>query len=255
MNKWTWAGALTLSLLAQPGLAQSQCSNLSKHIVDTDLRFSLTHSQIPGELAVSSHKLRVSGKHYKLESVSQAKGFIALLYSGQLTQKSEGVVERHGGLAPIYYAEQRGKKPLAETVVDAQTKTVLFKRNGESAPAEEGLQDRLSMIYHLSSLLRCNGEANIGDTLDLRVMSTGRLGTETFTAKTRDAVTLSLGEGARMVKTVMYESTPKDANDEVVRIWFGKDMNWQPVKIQIQDPDGKSLTQTLIGEGKLPEQS
>ncbi|HEX4844413.1 MAG TPA: DUF3108 domain-containing protein [Limnobacter sp.] len=246
------AACLPWMLLA-PALADGgrlTCNGLSKHIVDMDLQYSLTHNQIPGQLAVSHHKLRVAGNHYKLESVSQAKGLLALVYSGQLTQKSEGLVDSKQGFAPLYYSEQRGKKPLAETTIDVKTGQVMFRKNGENAPFETGLQDRLSMIYQIAARLQCKADFKAGDTVPMRVMSTGRVGTELWAFKTEESITIDLGQGDRAVSAWLFESKPEDARDEVVRIWYAKDLAWKPVKIQIQDADGKSLTQTLMGQGK-----
>ncbi|HEX4919001.1 MAG TPA: DUF3108 domain-containing protein [Limnobacter sp.] len=229
------------------------CNGLAKHIADLDLRYSLTHNQIPGQLAVSHHKLRVAGNQYKLESVSQAKGLLALVYSGQLTQKSEGLVDSKHGFSPLYYAEQRGKKPLAETTIDVKSSQVVFRKNGESAPFEIGLQDRLSMIYQIAARLQCKADFKAGETVPMRVMSTGRVGTESWTFKTEETVTIDLGQGDRSLSAWLFESKPEDAQDEVVRIWYARELAWKPVKIQIQDADGKSLTQTLIGTGKQPQ--
>ncbi|HEX4880293.1 MAG TPA: DUF3108 domain-containing protein [Limnobacter sp.] len=239
-----------LLIPALAGASNLSCPGLAKHITDVDLQFSLTHNQIPGQLAVSHHKLRVAGNHYKLESVSQAKGLLALVYSGQLTQKSEGLLDSRHGFAPLYYAEQRGKKPLAEATIDVKTKQVLFRKNGETAVFEAGLQDRLSMIYQLSARLQCKADFQPGDVVPMRVMSTGRVGTETWTFKSAETMTVDLGQGERSLTVWLFESRPEDDKDEVVRIWYAKDLGWKPAKIQIQDADGKSLTQTLIGSGK-----
>ena len=51
------------------------------------------------------------------------------------------------------------------------------------------------------------------------------------------------------MSTLQFETKPEDAGDEIVRIWYAKDLNWQPAKIEIQDADGKALIQTLIGVG------
>lgn len=244
-----WAALLPVATVAHAN--GWQCKSMGRNIADLDLRYALTHSQIPGQLATSHHKLRVAGRHYKLESVSQAQGLLALVYSGQLTQKSEGLIDGQLGFAPLYYAEQRGKKPVAETTIDLGNKQVLFRKNSSSAPMEAGLQDRLSMIYQLSARLQCNSKIDLGQALPMRVMSTGRLSTETWTLKAHETVALNLGEGERTVKTWQFESAPEDAQDEVVRIWYAEDLDWKPVKIQIQDADGKSLTQTLIGLGPL----
>lgn len=238
-----------LTLSSNAWAANVTCKGMGKKVFDSDLQFSVTHSQIPGELAVSTHKLRVAGTQYKLESTSQAKGLLALLYSGQLTQKSEGLLDAQTGLTPLYYAEQRGKKPVAESMLNAETQRVQFKRNGESAPYEKGLQDRLSMIYQIAARLRCDNNLKMGDTLPLRVMSTGRLNSEVFTVQATGDMRLNLGKGDRRVSTLAFETTPETTGDEIVRIWYSKDLNWQPVKIQIQDHDGKTLTQTLIAAG------
>ena len=248
--KFAACAGFAIAMLPGAHAADMACKGIAKHVIDTDLQFSLTHSQIPGELAVSKHTLRVAGTQYKLESVSQAKGFVAMLYSGQLTQKSEGLVDAQTGLAPLYYAEQRGKKPVAETMLNADTQQVLFKRNGNSAPFEKGLQDRISMIYQISARLRCNSDLKAGDTLAMRVMSTGRVGNEVFTVLKAEDVTLNLGKGDRRVDTLLLETKPEEQGDEIVRIWYSKDLAWQPVKIEIKDNEGKSLTQTLIGLGK-----
>lgn len=257
MNKFRKT-ALNLSAFALLGLstlngaaaAETTCRGMGKHVIDSDLRFSLTHNQIPGELAVSTHKLRVAGSQYQLESTSQAKGFLALLYSGQLTQKSEGLVDAQLGITPLYYSEQRGKKPVAESMLNAQTQQVLFKKNGESAPYEKGMQDRISMVYQIAARLRCNAELKTGASLSMRVMSTGRVSNEVFILKKPEELTLDLGQGGRKVNALQFESKPEKADDEIVRIWYAKDMNWQPVKIEIQDAEGKTLIQTLISMGK-----
>jgi hypothetical protein len=250
MLKFAACTGLVIAMMPGAQAADMACKGIAKHVMDTDLQFSLTHSQIPGELAVSKHTLRVAGTQYKLESVSQAKGFVALLYSGQLTQKSEGLVDAQTGMAPLYYAEQRGKKPVAETMLNAESQQVLFKRNGNSAPFEKGLQDRISMIYQISARLRCNSDLKVGDKLAMRVMSTGRVGNEVFTVLKAEDVTLNLGQGDRRVNTLLLETKPEEAGDEIVRIWYSKDLAWQPVKIEIQDDEGKRLTQTLIALGK-----
>ncbi|PZO27034.1 MAG: hypothetical protein DCE88_11150 [Betaproteobacteria bacterium] len=97
--------------------------------------------------------------------------------------------------------------------------------------------------------MRCNADLKTGETLPMRVMSTGRVGNEVFVLKKTEDLTLDLGKGERRVSTLQFETKPEDAGDEVVRIWYAKDLNWQPAKIEIQDADGKALTQTLIGTG------
>jgi hypothetical protein len=228
------------------------CKDIGANIMNSELQFSLRHNQIPGELAISTYKLRIIDGQYRLEVSSQAKGLLALLYSGQLTQKSEGRVDSKFGLTPLYYAEQRGKKPISEVILDVEAQKVFFKRSGESVVYEKGLQDRISMIYQLAARLRCNNNFKIGDSFTMRVISTGRVANEVFTVRSvDDEVILNFGqEGDRRVSSMQFEIKPEKLGDEIVRLWFAKEFNWQPVKIQIQDMDGKSLSQTLMSVGK-----
>lgn len=105
------------------------------------------------------------------------------------------------------------------------------------------------MIYQISARLRCNSNMKTGDTLPMRVMGTGRVANEEFVLMKSEDLTLDLGKGERRVSTLQFESKPEEAGDEIVRIWYAKDLNWQPVKIEIRDADGKALTQTLIDAG------
>ena len=225
----------------------TECSTMGKMIVSTNLRFSLSHSQVPGQLAISQHRLKVAGSHYTLESVSEAKGLMALMFSGQLIQKSEGLIDAKVGFVPLYYAEKRGKRPLTETLVSTESQEVIFKKNESKAPLERGLQDRMSMIYQISALLRCSNTLKKGDTLALKVMGTGRVAQETFSVLSGEALTINMGKGEQTMPVLEFESKPEHADDEIVRVWFAKSLNWLPVKIQLSDKEGKSMTQTLIG--------
>lgn len=253
MRRLVQSFCLGAALVAASTNAQANglaCNGISREIKDTDLRFALSHSQIPGQLAVTTHTLRVEGRHYKLESSSKAQGLLALLYSGQLTQRSEGLIDPRLGLTPLYYAEKRGKRPLQETAVRPDEQQVLFKKDGTVAEYETGLQDRLSMIYQISARLRCNPKLDAGQALPVRVMTTGRLGTEPFVVKGSETLELSIDGKNQKVNALQLETTPEFEGDDIVRVWFAQSLSWLPVQIQIQDKEGKSMTQTLIGQGK-----
>jgi hypothetical protein len=238
------------SLVCTQALAgpQHECSAWKKQIEDSNLQFSLTHSQVPGQLAITKHHLKITGNQYQLDSVSEAKGVLALMFSGQLIQKSEGKIDNKEGFVPLYYAEKRGKKPLTETTVNMEARQITFKKNDTKAPLEQGLQDRLSVIYQISALLRCNPDLKKGDALPVRLMGTGRLSTETFRVlSTTTTLNLNHGQGEHAVQTIELESKPEDAEDDTIRVAFAKQLNWVPVKIQVTDRKGQSVTQTLVG--------
>lgn len=235
--------------LALPAHAEPVCPNPGKQIEPSHLRFSLTHSQVPGQLAITEHVLNVQGDQYKLSSVSQAKGMLAVMFSGQLLQNSEGVIDPKVGLVPRMYSEKRGKKPVAEVVVDNQ-QTITFRKNNTTAPFSPGLQDRLSMVYQLSALLKCSASTpKTGEVWPLKVMSTGRVTPEQFVMKGTEELTLNLPQGNKKVTAIQFETKPENADDDLIRVWYAKSMGWVPVRIQVAEQDGKSITQTLVGTG------
>lgn len=251
MKRILKTGSISLLMLSALQLTHAgelkTCRNIADSLTSSTARYSLTYSQIPGQIAITTHEFVVSGNQYKLSSTSKATGFLAMLYSGTLNQKSEGVIEPGIGLAPIYYSEQRGKKAVQETVIDTEHKQVIFKKNGEKVDLEDRLQDRLSMIYEMSALLRCKGKVDKGDVMKMRVMTTGALDTEPFTFKKSESLTLNLDKGAKTVKAYLFELTPQEADDDIVRLWFSPDLNWTAVQIQVEDHKGTQLTQTLVG--------
>lgn len=228
-----------------PALANTQLSSCSSPdaLRSQTLTFALYHSQLPGQLATTEHSVRVSGKQFRIDSVSQAEGLLALFYSGELKQHSEGTIDRKTGFEPAYYSEKRGKKPLRETVVNSERKTVEFKKNGETADWIRGAQDRLSMVYQISNLLQCNKAQNDPFEIALPVMTTGRLEIETFKSEGLDEI--QIGNDQRKVQALRLTNTPKQG-DDTIRIWFDHEHMHRPVQIQVIEPDGKNVTQKLL---------
>ena len=210
------------------------------------LGFGLFHSQVPGRLAVTTHEMRVNGNQYKLDSVSEAKGLLALMHAGQLTQHSEGWVVEKKGLEPNLYTEKRGKKPVREVEMDVQAKQVLFKKNGEKAAYVTGLQDRLSLVYQLSGIWSCGNSDAVGHFTRLPVSSTGKIEMETFTADAVEELELELNGKESVQKAVRLSNKPKDKEDDVIRVWLAPGLAWMPVQIQVEDPKGTSMTQSLL---------
>lgn len=223
------------------------CNNMEAHLKNQTLTFALTHSQVPGRLAVTTHELKISGGQYKLDAVSEAKGLLALMHAGQLTQHSEGTVSSKMGLEPLFYSEKRGKKPAKEVAVDLNAKQVTFRKNGEKAPYVAGLQDRLSLAYQLAAIAGCAGqEASTGQLVRLPVSSTGKIDMEVFTAEAWEELSLELGGKTGPVKALRLANKPKDKEDDVIRVWLSPELAWTPVQIQVEDPKGTSMTQSLL---------
>lgn len=242
-------GTLTLAsgvLLSNQALANTQqlsyCSS-PDGLKSQTLTFALYHSQLPGQLATTEHSVRVSGSQFRIDSVSQAQGLLALFYSGELKQHSEGSVNKKTGFEPAYYSEARGKKPIKETVVNSESDLVEFRKNGESAQWVKGTQDRLSMIYQISNLLVCNQKIKDPFEIVLPIMTTGRLESETFKSEGLEEV--EIGQNPKKIQALRLSNSPKQG-DDTIRIWFDPNNQYLPVQIQVEESDGKSVTQRLL---------
>lgn len=243
------AGGVAPSAWAQKEL--KTCNNMDTFLKSQTLTFALSHSQVPGRLAVTTHELKVSGGQYKLDAVSEAKGLLALMHSGQLTQHSEGSISSKQGLEPVFYSEKRGKKPAREVAIDVGAKQVTFRKSGDKAPYVAGLQDRLSLAYQLAAIAGCAGqEANTGAFVRLPVSSTGKIDTEVFTAEAWDELSLELSGKTVLVKALRMANKPKDGEDDVIRVWLAPEPSWTPVQIQVEDPKGTAMTQSLLSTSR-----
>lgn len=245
------SAALLLGLLnfAVAPQAQAQtlikpCKDIESLMTSGEHRFALYHSQFPGQLAITTHDVRVSGRHFKIDSSSTAQGLLALFYSGELVQHSEGLVDDGQGFAPIFYSEKRGKRALKETVVDAESKTILFKERDERADWVRGTQDRLSLIYQMSALLQCQGSSlQEGQVIQVPVMSTSKLEVDEFTVRGLKETELH-DNGPAKFKLWVIEQTDKD--DKLLKLWFDPARKFLPVQIELKDDEGKVVTQRRL---------
>lgn len=222
------------------------CAAPEVYSKNRNLSFGLTYSQVPGRLAITRHDIKVEGNTYKMSAVSEAKGLLALVHAGQLNQSSEGLLIEGKGYAPQQYNEKRGKKPPREVVVEAVTKQVQFKRNGESAPYVQGLQDRLSLAYQLAAIWACNGIESTGVSAKVPVMSTGKIDFEVFSAEAVEEVMIEQAGKDKAVRAIRLTNKPKDKEDDFIRIWLAPSMGWTPIQIQVEDHKNTKMTQTLI---------
>lgn len=232
---------LPLTAVAAQGPLKT-CPATSESLASKNLEFALFHSQFPGKLATTVHKFRVSGKHYKIDSLSTAEGLLALFYSGNLTQRSEGLVNAGQGLEPMYYSEKRGEKPLTETVVNSETGMIEFRRNNEKAEWLKKTQDRLSLIYQIPAILTCNEPVLPGARIEFSVMTTGHLNEERFILQGTEE--LETGLSAKKISALKFSNTPPSGDDRI-SLWFDANNQFLPVQIQVEDPKGKRVTQII----------
>lgn len=138
-------------------------AQLARDYADTlplefQLRFRV-HGGVQGgeggfELGSVTHIWKRQGARYSIVSVTQATGLMALLYSGLLSQTTEGEITTTG-LRPGSYWESRnkpGKKPRIARF-DWTLNQVSFGEGRAPGELKPGAQDMLSVVYQVALTL------------------------------------------------------------------------------------------------------
>ncbi len=234
------APTTTWAELTQTQSSVIQCINLEQFYSNQTLSFALFHSSIPGQLATTTHQFTLTEGGYAVSSSSEAKGLLTLFYSGQLTQSSEGKILPQQGLSPKVYREQRGNRPTQTSEVNHEKHNVFFSRTGQTTAWVSNAQDRLSLIYQLSALLKCLSPMGIPRLLSIPIITTSQLEYENFQL---NQASLLLQTTNQTLQTWVL-SNQGSTKDEIIRLWFDR-TSFRPLQIQIEDSQGKQLTQVL----------
>ncbi|GAA4403279.1 hypothetical protein GCM10023089_07400 [Quisquiliibacterium transsilvanicum] len=193
------------------------------------------------KVAVLDYEIAHDGGRYRIDSKGRAEGLAALVYSGVLTQESEGRLTSRG-LEPMRYREQRGKRPERWAQLDRRAHEVRFSSH-PPAPLVDGVQDRLSVLVQLGLLARAQPERfAAGRVVALPELGSRRI--EDARYASRGQAMLATPSGSR--RTLHLERiAPRDADDARVDVWLGYDLDMLPVRLRFTDPDGRVLDQLL----------
>lgn len=191
------------------------------------------------QVASLDYSITHDGRRYRLRSEGRAEGLTALLYSGVLTQSSEGRLSA-AGLEPERYAEQRGRRPERWASVDRAAGRVSFS-GGESLPMVAGVQDRLSVLVQIGLIARASpARVEAGSALELPEL--GSRSIERARYESRGEVTLTTARGP--IRALHLERVaPRRAEDPRVEVWLGYDRGMLPVRIRLTDVGGRVLDQ------------
>lgn len=188
-------------------------------------------------LANMTHTLTIREGHFDLSSRGEAVGLLALMYSGQLTQHSTGVVDAQG-FATRLYTEQRGKKPETRATVDTADRNVLFSNGNSTRLQSISIQDRLSVIYQVGLLLR--SQPDLSDINGLPVLTSSsfenwhlvKVGTE------------RLRIGDNQVVATHFRRVQQEGSDKTgIELWYDTGPEAWPLQIRLTDRKGMVMTQ------------
>ncbi len=226
-----------------PALSSPASSSLPPLPAPESRRFevSIGDFDLGARVAEITYRMTHGEGGYRIETVAQASGLVALVYSGQLTQTSEGRVGPTG-LMPEHYTEKRGRRPERSVRFDRAAAVMIGNGDPPTVPLPAGTQDRLSLAYQLGLIVRAEPRmAREGQRLSLPLASMKMIETVTITCA-GDAGLRIRGE---RLKALKYEiRNPRHADDRI-DIWLSPDQSMLPVRIRFAEGEGKVIDQVL----------
>lgn len=206
-------------------------------------RFGVYYGEYERRLRVASldFSIEIDPQGYVIASAGRAEGVVAMVWSGVLSQRSEGALTP-AGLVPRRYWERRGKRPERWAEIDARRREVAFS-GSEPVPLVDGLQDRLSVLVQLGLMARANPDRfAAGREIEIPELHSRRIERSRYLS--RGAVSLkAAGSGRRALH--LERTGPYDADDARIDLWLGYDLQLLPIRLRLSDPDGRVLDQLL----------
>ena len=190
-------------------------------------------------VAEASYRLSHVDGRYRLETTAQATGLIALVYSGQLMQVSEGRVGA-GGLMPESYREKRGRRPERAIRFDWQAGKMIGIGNPADVPLPAGTQDRLSLAYQLGLLVRQDSR---------RAQAGARFEVPLAAMRSIDRVTVTSGGPSSLringmqVPAVKFEIRGERHQEDRIDVWLSPEQSMLPLRIRFLDDGSRIIDQ------------
>lgn len=186
-------------------------------------------------------ELEVTPPLYRVRSLGEAEGLIALFYSGTLTQESRGRLGPRG-LLPEQYLETRGARRQRIVRFDSQA-AQLQPADAPAVVLPEGTQDRLSVLYQLGLMAKAQpGRFVAGATIDIPVASFREVRVERFEVVGDEVLIVN----DRSWRTLHLKRPLIQAGrDPSIQVWLGYDAALQPIRIRLEDARGQVLDQVI----------
>ena len=175
---------------------------------------------------------------YRIESVSQAVGLVAMIKPETIRTTSEGTVTAKG-LRPLVYTQERKLDTERNARADfdwAANRITLTDRAGKrTVPLPAGTQDRLSAMYQFM-FAPLKGDA----TLDFHMTNGSKVDIYNYRITAGQSMTVPLG-----AFKALYVASPPKTGESRTEIWLATEHANFPYMMVITDPDGDKLTQVL----------
>lgn len=227
--------AFALALLPPAEQASAECGDAAAWPPPFRLVFEATATRsllwITGE---SDLVLTRDGDGYVLVSETNAAGFY------HARQSSRGLVAA-GGLVPVEYTEQRGRRPQETATFDWRARRVRFSAAAQFAETRPRMQDRLSLLLELGRLAKLQPAASFAE-----VPVAGVRHASVYRFERRGTETLELPAGRfDAVKLERPADAPGNDRHDRLEVWLAPALCWLPVRVRYADERGMTIDQQL----------
>ena len=174
----------------------------------------------------------IKNNNYTITSIGEASGLVSLFVPGKHVQVSQGKVTREGLKPESFWIERGQKADKRDSVQFDWSQQILTYplRNRESVSLPDKAQDFLSFLYQFSFVPpHANQEVFVTDGRKLDRYTYDLIGEENLETPLGLVATLHLA--ARKEGRIAAE------------LWLAKEYELLPVKIQLVDKKGDTLTQ------------
>ncbi len=220
---------LLLCVIVQPLQAATAPSRL-------DIAYDVLKGSM--RIAAMTETFVRTGDHYRIESVSEAKGLLALFKPETIRLISEGTLTP-SGLRPSFFSSQRKIDVDRNNRADfdwAAGRITLTDRDGKrTLPLPADTQDRLSAMYQFMFL-----SLDHVARLDFHMTNGSKVDIYNYLVAPSQPVNVPLG-----TFKALYVSSVPEAGASKTEIWLATEHADFPWKMTITDPDGGAFTQVL----------
>lgn len=152
-------------------------------------------------------------------------------------QRSVGRVTAQG-LAPDYFSDKSRSEKA--THFDREKNRLVFSNNRPEAPLAEGMQDRLSVVLQLASLVAGTPDKHVaGTTITVPTTGTGDAENWVFSVEGEEDLRLPGGN----VRALKLQRLPRKEYDQKVELWLAPRMDYAPVRLRLTNPNGDTVDQ------------
>ncbi|MYM35991.1 DUF3108 domain-containing protein [Duganella sp. FT94W] len=203
-----------------------------------DLSYNLKVKQSGLSLGgVATVQWRAGDGKYSINAESRAA-----IFGKVVENQSEGLLDDFG-LAPLTFHEKRIRKDPYTTSFKRDTKTIAFTESDTTYPLIGGEQDRLSAQWQLAAIARAAPD-KFKPGSEWNMFVAGRRDAEPWSFKVTGIETIQTGAGEVSAVHLVKEPPAKSPGQQV-DLWLAPSMDWYPVRVRFNDPDGDFVDQVL----------